>query len=91
MYKNPFSKDMAAGPLISPSDIFGHGLLVDLSHILFAVNLPKLRLDHCVCIPAISAVQSLVSRLLLLFIRRRIEPFLRGPGYCSSTGHIYSA
>ena len=32
-----FSKDMAAEPLISPSDMFGPGLLVDLSHILFAV------------------------------------------------------
>ena len=60
--------------------MFGRGLLVNCSHMLFAVD------QAVVCIPAISAVQFLVYRLLLLFGRRRIEPFLRGLGYCSSCG-----
>ena len=78
---------MAADPLINPNDMFGHGFLFDFSHMLLPLS--KLRLDHCVCIPAISSVQFLVYRLLLLFSRGRKEPFLRrGLGYCSSMGHI---
>ena len=68
---------MAAAPLICPSDMFGHSLL---SSPTFFLLLPKLRLEHCVCIPAINAVQFLVFRPLRLFGRRRMEPFLPGLG-----------
>ena len=68
---------MAADPLINPNDMFGHDFLVDFFHMLLPLS--KLRLDYCVCIPAISAVQFLVYRLLLRSFQQGAQRALSAP------------